>query len=257
VPAVTFTASAAPELLPAAAFANPELDGPTPLTVSTDRVYGHLATWGVCHIGIKDVCTTAPHSVHDYAYFRTGVVDTDQGPVSVGQITMRTGHAQLGQNAKAAAAHYDNTGSVVADVAAGEDAYGIWVAGVLRPGVDADQVAELKAAALSGDWREIGGGLELVAALAVNVPGFPIPRIGLAASAGATSALVAAGVVERDFSTRSADEVAAIARAAAREVLAEQKAEQEREVRAAAIAPVRNRVRSLRLAAVREKFEVM
>jgi hypothetical protein len=34
----------------------------------------------------------------------------------------------------------------------------------------------------------------LVAALAVNVPGFPIPRIGLAASGGKQSALVAAGI---------------------------------------------------------------
>lgn len=256
VPAVTFTASAS-RVLPADAFANPNLSGPTALTVSTNRVYGHLATWGVCHIGIQDVCTTAPHSMANYAYFRTGVVETDSGPVAVGQITMKTGHAQIGQSARAAAAHYDNTGSVVADVAAGEDAYGIWVAGVLRPGVSDADIDELQAAALSGDWRDIGGNLELVAALAVNVPGFPIPRIGLAASAGVTTSLVAAGVVESAPSTFSnADEVAAVARTAVQEYIAEMARQEQVQARSARVAPIREQVKSLRLAAVRERFEV-
>jgi hypothetical protein len=48
---------------------------------------------------------------------------------------------------------------------------------------------------LSGDWRRIGGNLELVAALAVNVPGFPVPRPrGLVAS-GSMQSLVAAGML--------------------------------------------------------------
>src|SRR5690606_13420397 len=46
-----------------------------------------------------------------------------------------------------------------------------------------------------GDWRRVGGGFEMVAALAVNVPGFPIPRTAVAASAEKESALVAAGIV--------------------------------------------------------------
>ncbi len=41
----------------------------------------------------------------------------------------------------------------------------------------------------SGDWRPIGRGLELVAALAVNQPGFPIARV----AHGRVSALTAAG----------------------------------------------------------------
>jgi hypothetical protein len=39
--------------------------------------------------------------------------------------------------------------------------------------------------------------MELVAALAVNVPGFPIPRLQIAASASEVHTLTAAGVVER------------------------------------------------------------
>jgi hypothetical protein len=113
----------------------------------------------------------------------------------VGHITLGTGHANLTAKASDAAAHYDNTGSCVADVRVGEDEYGIWVAGAARPDADLDV---LRAASLSGDWRRVNGELELVAALAVNVPGFPIPRTQTAVAASAQIALVAAGIPEQD-----------------------------------------------------------
>lgn len=183
-------------LPPAEAFSNPGLTAPTPVTVTEDgRVYGHLATWGTCHIGL-DGCVTPPSSRAAYAYFLTGEVETTAGWVPVGQITMGTGHAGVSMGARPAAAHYDNTGFAVADVFCGEDEHGIWVAGLLRDGLDAATVASLRAAgALSGDWRKIAGNLELVAALAVNVPGFPVPRLSVAASAGEPYAVVAAGMV--------------------------------------------------------------
>lgn len=184
------------EPLPAEWFRDPGLSGPTPFTVlDNGQVFGHIATWGVCHVGMQDRCTTAPHSATGYAYYRTGVVATTAGDIPVGQITMGAGHADLKAGAQAAAAHYDNTAFAVADVAAGEDIHGIWVAGALRPSVNEQQRYALKAAALSGDWRNIRGNLELVAALAVNTPGFPIPRIGLAASGADQTSLVAAGIV--------------------------------------------------------------
>ena len=177
-------------------FADPQLLAPSPVVVTEQgRVFGHLATWDTCHIGFGDVCVTAPHSVADYAYFKTGAVLTSRGEIPVGQITMDTGHADLHYGARKAASHYDNTGSVVADVNVGEDAHGIWVAGRVREGVTDEQVAGLRAAALSGDWRRIGGAMELVAALAVNTPGFPIPRTALAASGARQTALVAASLV--------------------------------------------------------------
>lgn len=192
--------AAADQVLPPASdFTNPHLEAPTPLTVTRNgRVYGHLATWGVCHIGYGENCVTPPKSSTGYAYFMTGEVMVAGGAaIPVGQITLGTGHAPAAASSRAAAAHYDNTGAVVADVCAGEDEYGIWVAGRLRPDTPAEQVTSLRAAALSGDWRRIGGSLELVAALAVNVPGFPIPRVALAASGERQTALVAAGVVRR------------------------------------------------------------
>lgn len=190
----------APPVPPSTWFDDPHLDGPTPLTVQSDgRVFGHAALWGTCHTGRPDACTTAPRSPSGYAYYRTGAIDTADGRrVAVGQITMATGHADLHSNHRAAASHYDNTGTAVADVATGEDEHGIWVAGSLRPGLTDDQVRTLSAAALSGDWRPIGGSLELVALLAVNVPGFPVPRAHSLVAGGAPQALVAAGIVRTD-----------------------------------------------------------
>lgn len=196
---------AAPSLCPCAItasaavaddFANPHFDRLTPLTIDGDRVFGHLAGWGTCHIGFADQCVTPPSSAAGYAYFHTGeVLTADNQRLPVGHITMNTGHAALGLKAQPAAAHYDDTGWAVADVVGGEDEYGIWLTGRLRPGVTEEQKAALAAAALSGDWRRVGGSMELVAALAVNVPGFPIPRTSSAMVAGAQTAIVATGIV--------------------------------------------------------------
>lgn len=192
------------KVLPAEWFTDPELTAATPVTVTPEgRVFGHIAQWGTCHtglglsVGMNDSCTAAPTSASNYAYYRTGVVDTDQGEIPVGNLTMGIGHASERASAGASIAHYDNTNAVVADVVTGEDEFGIWFSGAMRADLTDDQVRAFKASTLSGDWRRIGGELELVAALAVNVPGFPIPRLSLAASGGHQTALVAAGVVQR------------------------------------------------------------
>jgi hypothetical protein len=106
-------------------------------------------------------------------------------------------------------AHYDDNCTAVADVAAGEDAHGIWVHGMLRPGVTAAQVHALRAGTPSGDWRTIGGHYEMVAALIVNVPGFPIPRPHETLAAGGEPlSLIAAGVVVRDANAVDAERIA-------------------------------------------------
>lgn len=191
--------------LPAEWFTDPELTAPTPVTVTPEgRVFGHIAQWGVCHtglglsVGMDDSCTAAPTSPSNYAYYRTGVIDTDQGEIPVGNLTMGIGHAGERVTAGAAIAHYDNTSAVVADVVTGEDEHGIWFSGAMRDGLTDEQIRAFKASTLSGDWRQIGGEYELVAALAVNVPGFPIPRLALAASGGRLTALIAAGIVPRE-----------------------------------------------------------
>lgn len=182
---------------PASWFENPNLTGPTPLTVTDEgHVYGHLALWDTCHTGFSPGrCVTPPRSSTGYQYFTLGATRTDRGDIPTGKIILNTTHAGGELTAAVTVAHYENTGSVAADVAAGEDQFGIWFAGALRPGLSDTQVRALRAAPLSGDWRRIGSSLELVAALAVNLPGYPIPRpAGLVAS-GALSSLVAAGVL--------------------------------------------------------------
>lgn len=185
-------AGAIPTVPPSDWFVNPQLSGPTPLTVDDlGRVFGHIASWQTDHIGMRSG-TRAPKSRTGYAYFHTGVVRADDGKdYPVGQLTLAGGHASLEASALEAARHYDDTGSAIADVHAGEDAYGIWVAGALRPNATPEQIRALRASAPSGDWRPINGALELVAVCQVNVPGFPIARARVAS--GQVYALVAAG----------------------------------------------------------------
>jgi len=173
-------------------FKKPVLNGPTPLTVTDEgQVYGHIASWETDHIGLARG-TKPPRSRSGYSYFHTGVCRTAEGTdIPVGQLTLAGGHASLEASASEAVKHYDDTASAVADVHAGEDQYGIFVAGALRPGATPDQIRSLRASAPSGDWRPIRGSLELVAVCQVNVPGFPIARARVAS--GAVMALVAAG----------------------------------------------------------------
>jgi len=188
----SLVASAAPDVPPRDWFKNPGLKAPTPITVTDDgQVFGHIAAWHVDHIGLPRN-TKPPRSYSNYAYFRTGVLRTDDGTdVPVGQLTLAGGHAGMALSAQAAVKHYDDTASAIADVAAGEDAHGIWVAGALRSTATAAQVRALRASAPSGDWRPINGRLELVAVCQVNVPGFPVARAMVAG--GQVMALVAAG----------------------------------------------------------------
>lgn len=183
---------------PLAYLDDPHLPLLTPLTIMRPdadghvRVLGHLAPWGQCHTGSPaGECVLTPRSPSGYAYFHTGLMETDSGDVAVGSLTIGGGHADLRLSYRGALAHYDDVSSVWADVRAGEDAYGVWVAGVVRPSAaaDAERMREVRASSPSGDWRGIGGSLEMVAALNVVAPGFPNARV----ASGHTTALVAAG----------------------------------------------------------------
>lgn len=176
-------------------FANPRLSVPTAITIdASGRVYGHAAQWGTCHVGVSDTCVQPPRET-GHPYFMTGeLITADDETVAVGQLTVGTGHAPLHLGAVPASEHYDNTGVAVADVAVGNDEHGIWVAGAVRATADSSRVHELRASGqVSGDWRRIGGQLRLVGLLAVNVPGFPVPRMRARVASGLQVALTAAG----------------------------------------------------------------
>lgn len=169
----------------------PEADTPTPLTFEKNgRVYGHIALWGSCHTGFLNgavaECVQPPPSRTDYQHFHLGTIETAEGrDVRVGKITYATGHAPLSASARVAADHYDNTGSVGAFVRARNGSVGIWVSGSVRSDISDEGFRDLRANPPSGDWRSLNRNLELVAALSVPVPGFPVPRaeVALAASA--------------------------------------------------------------------------
>lgn len=170
---MTASAVDVPSVPPSGWFSDPKFDKPTKLTVEDGRVYGHAFLWDSCHRAF-DQCVKPPKSRTEYAHFLTGQTRTDEGRFATGCVTLGTGHAGKQMSATQAAWHYENSGSVVADVTMGEDRFGGWVAGALRPGVTEAQVRELEGCPLSGDWRRVGGSLELIGLLAVPVPGFPI-----------------------------------------------------------------------------------
>jgi len=196
---MALVAAAAPVQPPAAWFENPNLSGPTPLTITPEgRVYGHAALWGTCHLShtAGGKCVSPPNSPSNYAWFHTGALETAEGDIlSVGHFTMGTGHAADTLTAAETASHYDNTGRVAADVRMYEDQWGMAFAGGLRPGLTPEQVREFRAAPISGDWRRVGGALEFVAGLSVNVPGFGVPRPHGRISKNELTSLVSSGMV--------------------------------------------------------------
>lgn len=211
-----------------------------PLTVTKDgRVSGHLALWGSCHTGFSE-CVSPPQSEAGYRYFHVGAVETADGTeVATGRITLDTLHAGRRMSAVDTLAHYENTGLAVADVVAGEDDHGIWIAGALRSHVSDEQRAALKASPLSGDWRRIGGSLELVAALAVNSPGFPVPRAMVAS--GAVQTLQVGWESGRDDEALSDDDVATLRKVVSRERRAEVEAARQKVLVASAASRMRRR----------------
>src|SRR5699024_4828666 len=75
----------------AAMFTNPQLAGPTPLTVDGDHVYGHLALWGTEHMSFPGKGVQPPRSNTNYSLFHTSQLETEQGAISVGRLTVGTG----------------------------------------------------------------------------------------------------------------------------------------------------------------------
>lgn len=188
-------------------------------------VFAHVAWWNCEHTGFPGKKIKPPRSASSYAYYLTGPgVQCAGGALvaGVGNVTMGCGHAptfkkvgdrKVAVGASEAIAHYDGGyGAVqVMTVRAGQDDFGPWIAGFIRPDVTDEQLAEAMTLAPSGDWREIAGALDMVAVLLVPVPGFPVRR-ALSASAGGevdevglhaamkgdrVLALVAAGQVRR------------------------------------------------------------
>jgi hypothetical protein len=156
------------------------------LTITDEgRVFGRLAPGGVTH---RSVNRKVPRNV-DYSRFmgaETLVAGADGSIARVrsGPVTFNCGHAStkveeygtLNNRMK----HYDNSCSVFADIAIGEDKDGhVWVAGAVKPYASGDQIMQAMSCRLSGDWQphpDRPGVTEFIAALLVPVPGFAMAR---------------------------------------------------------------------------------
>lgn len=189
-------ASSAPVYPHSSKFVWDGTDDGMPFTVLADgTAKGLLWMWNRCHAGIMNECVMAPRTATNYAYFHNGQVLTSDGKlVKVGKITMGTGHAGPNMKWIPAADHYDNTGTVAAVGRVTDTPKGGFFNGVVVSSLTDEQVQQLRRSPISGDWRRINNNLELVAALAVNTPGFPI----VASINGETQSLVAAGVITDD-----------------------------------------------------------
>ncbi len=205
-------------------FLDPQLDRITPLTREPmgngwTRVYGHIATHDVCHVGMRGVCTTAPFSDRDYQdfhrYHRTR--DGIELPLAVGRLT--AAHGQMSATCRCcpgnddhccnntgfgtAVAHHDRM-RVLAYGRVGEDERhnAIWFAGVEAPEADERDVALLGRRKVSGDWREIAGNMELTEILVLSrrEPGFPLPRVSVenGRQRSLTAASPVGAIVERE-----------------------------------------------------------
>ena len=183
-----------PDVPPAEWFSEPvDVQAKGALTITDEgRVFGWLAPAGVTH---RSVRKTVPMGANvDYSRFMKGeTIVAGGGRVVSGVITGDCGHADTENYGTLAnrKKHYDNSCSIFANIAVGQrPGKGVWVAGALRHGVTAEQVATAMGCTLSGDWQphpDKPGVQEFIAALLVPVPGFAMARkeasVGLQASA--------------------------------------------------------------------------
>lgn len=200
-------------------FTDPGLTEVTPMFVDTDdRVFGHVAAWNEVHLALG---IPVPRSRTNYAYFANRSVETEDGFVATGPLVIGGNHADVTLGMNEAIDHYANTCAAWADGCVGEDEFGIWFSGQVRPGTKAETVYAGRASGVSGDWRWVGAGHELISVLSVNTPAFPTPR-AFGHSEGHMLTVLSAGFVKPHVVTPTTDpNIAFVAKQMARARLAE------------------------------------
>jgi 2'-5' RNA ligase len=202
-----------PNVPPADWFTEPPADLPQGAFTITDegRVYGYLAPAGIAHRAFRNRRVEVPMGNVDYSrWMGSEAIVAGGGRVVAGPITFECGHCdpRASTDPTKRMEHYDNSCSIAAKAAIGENEHGVWIAGALEPGVSAEQVSRMLGCRLSGDWAphpEKAGWREFVAALLVPVPGFPMARSAPSTLRVADGALVAAAVPVRLEVTEAED----------------------------------------------------
>lgn len=156
-----------------------------PLTITDDgQVFGNMAVGeGACHVGYAGDCVTVPTSPTNYARFHLGATPCDDGSVvPTGVLVAGADHAPLTLNGDQLRNRHEATSLQWADVRAVDTPYGPWVCGALRPDVTEHLLRALRGSSVSGEWRDEGRGLDLILAVSVSSPGWPVFREALVAS---------------------------------------------------------------------------
>lgn len=156
-------------------------DGP-----DAGRVAGYVSLWGTCIIDGSQDCWSPPSSPTAYRGAMQGETLTAEGDlIPTANVGGGVNHARLSESFQGAVKHYENTAAQTLRVQFGEDDHGIWFAGAAWPELAADrEVAMLRAAAVSGDWRfrpELGA-VDMAGVQLVNNPALPLVRRARAAA---------------------------------------------------------------------------
>jgi hypothetical protein len=159
---------------------NPKLKELTGIIVKDNgHFYGHLAPINQCHIGNPNDCETIPLDDNFDHFYTGGGVLCDNGEfVRTGRMFLGGQHAPGGGSDQEVIDYYARTSLAWGDAVVGYDEFGIWVSGVVRPGLSEGVKYAARASALSGHWRRLPEGKKLLCGLSVNVPGLPILSTG-------------------------------------------------------------------------------
>lgn len=187
---------------------NPPLSwfSPPPEGIPTDRrvtitdegrVYGYVALRGSCHVGMEGCVEPPMSSPSGFGLAHQGLTMTAEGVVLQTSVIGGGGHAGLFDSELEAIAHYhENIDSALMRVRYGLDDDGLWFAGALKPGITDEEVATVRASAVSGDWRYALSyrGQDFCGACLVNTPGFAMGNAGSSRySSGRVEHILASG----------------------------------------------------------------
>jgi hypothetical protein len=138
------------------------------------RVTGHLFEWGECHAGYLNTCVTPDALMEATNLDRSNgighVVLADGTEVGTAPLCLK-GHSTDDMDLARASDWMNDPRNAVADVVYGKDKFGVWFSGVLRPTATPEQIYELRASGVSGEWHWKDGERILLGAC-VNVPGY-------------------------------------------------------------------------------------
>lgn len=195
-PSAIVAAAGFPVRPPAEWFQDPQLPGRTRLTLTSEgRVFGHIVTWQdetgrpTVYVGDLGGRTVTANDVRhaNIGAFLQGQIECADGTVldRIGNLMLTGGHADVRASYAEATSHYDNPDAAWAQVTAGYDEHGLWVAGAAKPSLTDEQVRLVRATPPSGHWHPYRGELRLIAVCQVVVPGFGVTDGGRALAASA------------------------------------------------------------------------